>query len=261
MDSSHFVRKSSTEVTMRSLEASRLQVGSVFFLPDPDNLYAMAYYRVAARGNAENDMVTFTCVTPGASEVVNSFTFDNAPLKPDWDTFQLADGVDTTVDEVRRLSASESYTLSFPYLNFEKKIGDYKITAGVTPSYTYKLSGEYSHFKLQEASITETNSTTYYFKVSEKQSALSYNEDYDPAPSKTIENMIKSASYFKGNAKEKIETSQKLSTVVLFSWWGLVSVTFDISLNITLDQSACCAACLREKNEQVGRAVFCTLCL
>ncbi|MBR1685767.1 MAG: leucine-rich repeat protein [Clostridia bacterium] len=237
MDSSHFVRKSSTEVTMRSLEASRLQVGSVFFLPDPDDLYAVAYYRVAVRENAENDMVTFTCVTPGASEVVNSFTFDNAPLKPDWDTFQLADGVDTTVDEVRRLSASESNTVSFPYLNFEKKIGDYKITAGVTPSYTYKLSGEYSHFELQEASITETNSTKFYFKVSEKQAAYSYDEENEEKPSDIVKKMIKEARENKEKLKEKVETSQKLSTVVLFSWWGLVSVTFDISLNIEFSGS------------------------
>ena len=42
-----FVRVSQSEVRLRALEASRLRVGSLFFLLDPDNPYQVSYYKLA----------------------------------------------------------------------------------------------------------------------------------------------------------------------------------------------------------------------
>lgn len=46
IDQANFTRHSAEQVTLRELEASRLQEGSVFFLMDPANQYAISFYEV-----------------------------------------------------------------------------------------------------------------------------------------------------------------------------------------------------------------------
>lgn len=94
IEKTNFVRVSASLIRMRSLEAARLQTGTVFFLIDPSNPYQVSYYQVKQIEEAdENGFVSIACVTPDISRVIDHMQVTDAPMMADMSTLHLADGV------------------------------------------------------------------------------------------------------------------------------------------------------------------------
>lgn len=228
----HFTRYDQTHVDMRALEARRLQKGSVFFLLDPYNPYAVSYYKVETIGEAQNGYVSVRCSTPELTEVLNSFDFENAPMVADWSTLETAEDVDVTLNGMSsRASGSASSDFGATFHLETKKLKDgSKISLDLDFSSTATISAQYANLKMETFKIVTEESKSFTVK---KASETNWDRSSDTSgltPDKQAAQMIKDCRAQKKSLKEwtPVEENCPLSSVYLVSWAGILSLRMDI---------------------------------
>ena len=238
MDAANFIRHSETSVTLRALEAKRLREGSVFFLADPQNLYAISFYQVVSVGPEEGGLVTFTCETPDISHVLNSFEMENAVMVPDWDTVTLAEGVtlneDSTLPQGAQSRAAESKTFGLD-VSPQVKLGDKgKFTMKVGYHLTSTASAKYKNLELDSYEITtkEEYAIAYEFKYTidplerETEEGATSPEDY-------LQLCLMRAANAATPSAHKLKADKDLCKVMLFSLYGVVNFTLDVGVSVS----------------------------
>ena len=124
----NFVRVSANEVWLRPLEATRLKVGSFFFLIDPDNAYQISYYKVTGTAQGRLGFTVFSCETPEVDSVLNYYKGTDEVMVPDMSSLVLYEGVTLDGgDEVTGSSLSNGYSstnnLNFKF-SYKGSVGD-----------------------------------------------------------------------------------------------------------------------------------------
>ena len=219
----HFHRQSAAEVTVRSLEAERLPVGTVFFLPDPDDAFAVAYYRVTAREEAEG-RVRLRCETPELESFLNSLHLENAPLNYVPGSFRPAPGV--TVEEESGRAKLSGGRVTGPNIKLSDTI-KLKNGASLTGSVNYSdlsvLSIDYQRLELNSFTITRTQKFNVSFSI-KKSLYKSGKEAGD-----TIEDLI--SQYAKDKpAIDGTDFRKDLGYYALGTLWGIVTLDLEVAL-------------------------------
>lgn len=148
-----FVRHSAHSLTLRKLEASRLQPGSVFFLVDPNNAYQISYYRVVSMTEGADGFVFISCETPVMDEVLKTYRGVDEKMMLDVTTLQLNEGVTHNVP--RGTTKIEEAELD---LNFTFNLWNYdvSVTGGYTATFAVpSYEGEKDSSKSATMELTE----------------------------------------------------------------------------------------------------------
>lgn len=238
IDPAHFVRHSQNSVTLRALEATRLAVGSVFFLADPDNLYTVSFYRVTAVGAVNSGYVTLTCETPAIAQVLDQYEMNNVAMKPDWSTVRLEDGVKMTEEAPGALTAQERAKESANFdisLTPSIKLGNKgKFTLKVGYSVSSTASAKYAKFKLDsyEIETKESISISGAFSMSADLYEEAEGEGITSVQDQLWDYMVEASQRQQATFNE-IEANQKLCEVTLFSIYGVVNFTLEVGVNIS----------------------------
>ena len=171
-----FHRVSQEEMQLHTLEASRLSVGTYFFLLDHKNPYQVSYYHATAISEPNDEgFVTvsglewgsyyFKEVTPpaGFNADDNHVSFKDEDMHWDLSTLRVEEGVEMTVGQQTVTSSGflewgSSETKSFePSVSFEFDLKDKgKITFSGKYSNNVKVSAEGGVFKETEIEVKDT---------------------------------------------------------------------------------------------------------
>ena len=228
VSTAHFTRHSENLVTLRALEAHRLQPGSLFFLLDPANMYAISYYKVVSVAPRADGFVDVHCDTPEVPMVLNSFELVDEPAVIDWDTVVPAEGVQVLVTQSRD-SSSGSISKGFHAKPEFKLKNGVELSFDVGYDNTASVSATFSSFDVDTFSITTTQTYTVAGKIetSKKADDIKYE---GKSPEELLQVMKKAAKGDKWAAKTE-RADQGLGSVKLFTLAGVLNFTLNIEFN------------------------------
>jgi len=229
VDEAYFTRHSESRVTLRALEAGRLEAGSVFFLADPANLYAISFYQVTSVGEETDGFVTFECVTPEITRVLHSFTLENEKMVADMSTLQLAEGVTLQESDESRVSGSTSGHYGFLLTPEFKLKNGAKIKIEVGYQSNHEVSAHYENLALKTFTITSTETYTIGGAYEDEENLHEYIDEKITSVEDQAKAMIEEAWKKKDKIKQPLKAEQDLCNVTLFSLWGIVSFTLETS--------------------------------
>ncbi len=244
-----FHRVSQEEMQLHTLEASRLSVGTYFFLLDHKNPYQVSYYHATAISEPNDEgFVTVTCVTPTIEEIMYHVSLRNEDMHWDLSTLRVEEGVEMTVGQQTVTSSGflewgSSETKSFePSVSFEIDLKDKgKITFSGKYSNNVKTSVEGGVFKETEVEVKDTKEWSGSIGWSKKYKKGSTGPDLDSGyePQKGVhlselnemrKKMVACDDYDTKSIKENSMSIKKtLGACVLFSFAGIVTIDLEIA--------------------------------
>lgn len=244
IDPENFVRHDEKRIDLRALEACRLKAGSVFFLLDPLNQYAVSYYKVESMDAAQDGFVTIHCSTPDLSLLLNSFEVEEAEMVADMSTLELAEGVSIGQENtVSRASSSASSEFSKKFSLGSKTLKDgTKISGSVTVESSHKVSVKYAQFSMQTMKIVDEESFEIAFKAKHKSDLAdkdSAGNDVSDSIEESIENTLDEIRQKKESIKsmKRVEEDCPLASVYLMSWAGILSLRMDAAVTVEISGS------------------------
>ena len=243
----NFLRVSAGEVRLRELEASRLAVGKRFFLPDPDDLYQIAYYEAASISEPDGGMVTVTCTTPGVKQVFRYYEAENQEMRVDPESIVLYEGATLVRNgPSTRKTASDTFSkaneigINFSH-DFEMPSGN-TLGIGIKKTTSYRGSYKVGLFIDNEATVEETDELSV--TVSYKAKAVGHAKE-----NKQFSDEMKDLYKFLREDKlhDQAVQSRHVANVgkaVVFSAYGIINVQvtfrvlFEISGSVSLTYSS-----------------------
>ena len=233
----NFVRISAEEVWLRSLEARQIAVGTLFFLPDPGNLYQISYYQATDMSETTGDFVIVRCSTPDVNAVFHHVTGTNEIMKVDYSTLKLAEGVTLAGAGQKRASGSSTFELP---LKIKTQIDLGKVNLGNTSNkvklaidggvtLSYKLSYDIGIFTTDIVKIEETQKQSFSVSVGTGIKDTEAEEDFKEKMEKARRLM-----QHRGD-RESVKSDYNIGSAVVFSIYGIVNVNVSVRFSWELN--------------------------